>query len=382
MFTLAPQGYYKAPNLDDLLHPVVPPGYYSVAFDQDRGAFYLSPAQPFTLVKKIYGNSLKHSSRILDTFFRREGINTAAAFEGVKGSGKTLLMKHISKTFVEQHNGIVLIVNTPFSGDAFNSFLQSVSQSKIVIFDEFEKVYHERDNRNGILTLLDGTFNSHTLFLITTNTDMYSNTSMEFFGNRPGRVYFNIQFAAVDLSSILEYCEDNLEDKSRITQIKDFVNQFRIFNMDMLSVLVTEMNLNPSLSLEELSEFLNIKPDLRVADLRYDFKVTRDDVDVTKLVTHCLTASSLDSFLEHNCNWNLYTISETDDNLLETASTGNAPDGSEVAGISFDVYLNTTNSNITQNPVTRAVTITQDNVVVVVTPDYSGDIGPKKKIKF
>lgn len=377
MYSLMPNGYYIAPDMTDFLHETVAPGYYTVAFDTDRSAFFLSPAKPFTLVKKIYGNSIKHSDRILQTFFRREGINTAAAFEGVKGSGKTLLMKHISKNFVENHQGIVLIVNTPYSGDAFNSFLQSISQSKIVIFDEFEKVYHDKDTRNGILTLLDGTFSSHTLFLITTNTDMYQNASMEYFSNRPGRVYFNVQFAAVDLSAILEYCQDNLVDKSRIESIKDFVRKFRIFNMDMLSVLVTEMNFNTDLSIEDLSEFLNIKPDLRVADIKYEFKVTRNDVDITELVQHNLTPHCVSTFLEKDYNWNLYTLGDG-----EEEQEGIAVDGSKVPVESFDVYLNPLNATTVQDPSTRAVTITQDAIKVVVTPVYTTSFGPKKKISF
>ena len=377
MYSLMPNGYYVAPDMTDFLKETVAPGYYTVAFDQDRKCFYLSPAQPFSLVKKIYGNSLQHSDRILRTFLRREGINTAAAFEGVKGSGKTLLVKHLSKTFVEEHDGIVLIVNTPFHGDAFNSFLQSVSQKKIVIFDEFEKVFHEEEPRNAVLTLLDGTFASHTLFLITTNTDMYSNSKLEYFSNRPGRVYFNIRFSSVDLAAIIEYCQDNLQDQSRVEDIREFVSKFRIFNMDMLSVLVTEMNLDPSLSLEALSEFLNIKPDLKVSDIRYEFKVTRNDLDVTELVKHQLTPNNLAYFLEQECNWNIYTYDD-EDTVLEAIDV----DGSKVKIDAFDVYLSQAHSNITQNPITRAVTIVQDAVTVIVTPVYSTTIGPKKKISF
>lgn len=379
MYSLMPNGYYVAPDMTELLHETVAPGYYTVAFDSDRSCFYLSPAKPFSLVKKIYGDSLKHSDRILNTFLRRVGVNTAAAFEGVKGSGKTLLVKHLSKTFVEQHEGIVLIVNTPYSGDGFNSFLQSISQKKIVVFDEFEKVYHEKDTRNAILTLLDGTFSSHTLFLITTNTDMYSNAALEYFSNRPGRVYFNIQFSAVDLSAILEYCEDNLEDKSRIDAIKDFVRKFRIFNMDMLSVLVSEMNLNPELSIEELSEFLNIKPDLKVADIKYKFQAFYKDIDVTESVKRQLNPSSLAYFLEHDSDWNIYTSCDIDeDEVLEDI----APDDSKKEVEDFDIYLNTQTSDIVQNPMTRAVTITQDSLKIIVTPIYSTDFGPKRKIVF
>lgn len=372
MYSLMPNGYYIAPDMTDFLHGTVAPGYYTVAFDGDRGCFYLAHAEPFTLVKKIYGNSLKHADRILDTFKSRVGINTAAAFEGVKGSGKTLLMKRISKTFVEQDNGIVLIVNTPFSGDAFNSFIQSVSQPKIVIFDEFEKVYSERDKRNGILTLLDGTFASHTLFIITTNTDMYKDSSMEYFSNRPGRVYFNINFAPVDLPSILEYCADNLNDKSRIDSIKSYVSKFRIFNMDMLSVLVHEMNNSPELSLSELSEFLNIKPDISMSDLNYDFQVKYKGVDCTDSLSHCLNSSRVESFFNDDCSpWNIYTC-DGDDLKGIDASGQTVPVGE------FDIYITKDSCLIQQNPLTRVVTITSNDLVLTITPIYTDSFSAKR----
>lgn len=372
MYSLAPEGYYVAPELDKLLHEFVEPGYYSVAFNPDRGCFYLAPAQPFTLVSKIYGNAIKHSPRILDTFFRRKGINTAAAFEGVKGSGKTLLMKHICKTFVEEHQGIILIVNTPFSGDAFNSFIQSITQSKVVVFDEFEKVYHKTDDRNKILTLLDGTYSSHTLFLITTNTDMYNNASMEFFSNRPGRVYFNIRFSSVDLEAITEYCIDHLADQKRLKDIQDFICKFDIFNMDMLSVLVTEINLNPSMSIEELSEFLNIKPDIKISNISCTFKCYYKGTDVTDSTDHCLTAGRLDSFITYGECWNIYNMLEESDNEENTTK--------EV--INFDIYLDPSSASVEQNKTTRVITIEQGDIKLLITPAPLTTMRKKHRVTF
>ena len=65
---------------------------------------------------------------------------------------------------------------------------------------------------------------------------------MEYFINRPGRVYFKIDFSGLSLSVIEDYCKQELEIQELYSQIKDYSVQFKHFTLDMLSVLVTELN--------------------------------------------------------------------------------------------------------------------------------------------
>ena len=58
-----------------------------------------------------------------------------------KGSGKTLLAQHTSILAAKEHGIPTIVVNKPWFGDNFNSFIQSISQPLIIFFDEFEKVH-------------------------------------------------------------------------------------------------------------------------------------------------------------------------------------------------------------------------------------------------
>lgn len=271
-----------APDYSGVSIDRVPAGYYRVAVSQHMG-WHLVPVEPLSTPPKVYGSLLKHVPRIKEVFAERVGVPTTLMLEGLKGSGKSLMMKTIAKEFVEEEDGIVLLCNAPYAGDDFFEFLQSIGQKKIVLMDEFDKVYNEKDLRNKILTLLDGLYASHTLFILTMNASSHSN-AFEFFHNRPGRVFFNIKFTGVDYEAIQAYLEDCLDDQEKLPEVMQFVKRFTEFNMDMLGTLVREINALPGAELEEISTYLNVKPDLSLDDVSFDIKVERNGVDVTKII--------------------------------------------------------------------------------------------------
>jgi hypothetical protein len=241
-------------SYDDL-----PAATYTVKFNEQTGEFYLEVIENFTLPDKIYGTNNNSSRRILNTFQDRTG-STGVLLSGVKGAGKTLLAKQTSVSAREM--GIpTIVINRDWHGDEFNSFIQSITTPTIILFDEFEKIYDYQSQRK-ILTLLDGVFNSRKLFLITTNT---SNEVSEYMRNRPGRLFYNFKFDALEQDFIREYLEDRLDDKSKIESIIKYTTIFSFFNFDMLCAVVEEMN-RYNESLTSVLEVLNIEPENRQAD--------------------------------------------------------------------------------------------------------------------
>lgn len=273
-----------APDFSGIALDKVPAGYYRVSAAPGIG-FHLVPVQPLNVPDKVYGSLLKHAPRINEVFNEREGVPTTVLLEGLKGSGKSLMMKTIAKNFVNNEDGIVLLVDAPFAGSDFFSFLQQIDQKKIVLMDEFDKTYSTTDERNAILTLLDGNYASHTLFVLTMNASSADN-KFEFFHNRPGRVFFNIKFKAVDYDAIQAYLEDHLDDKSKVADVLMFTKRFTAFNMDMLGTFVREVNAAPHLDLDAIAEYLNTKPDLSIEDMTFEVVVMRNGVDVSKFIPY------------------------------------------------------------------------------------------------
>jgi hypothetical protein len=256
--------------------PEIPVGTYSMGFDPENipGGFFIKPIDDFTLPEKIYGHNTEYADVILSTFQEREGSITTAALSGQKGSGKTLTAKEIS--ILGAQLGIPTIeVSLPFAGPSFNQFIQSIRQPAIIFIDEFEKVYKDEDDRNRLLGLLDGPYKTHKLFLLTMNKTL-NNSNFEYFFNRPGRVYFNIPYGAVTDEIVKEYCEDHLVDLKRLPDVSSFARRFTYFTLDMLTVLVKEIN-KTGKTCQEISHIINIKPDLEVSQIMFEVTVLDKD---------------------------------------------------------------------------------------------------------
>ena len=126
----------------------------------------------------------------------------------------------------------------------------------MVLFDEFEKVYHETEQKEKMLTLLDGVYPSKKLFVLTCNDQWKLDSNMR---NRPGRIYYSIDFHGLDDDFIHEYCQDNLIMKEHISKVCAVAKVFASFNFDMLQAMVEEMN-RYSETPTEVLEYLNAQP--------------------------------------------------------------------------------------------------------------------------
>jgi hypothetical protein len=235
------------------LHETLPAGNYIIKEDQ-FGNLYLEETDRFKPLSKYYGDCLKHADRIHRTFGDRPN-STGVMLTGEKGSGKTLLAKELSIYGYAQ--GIpTIVINNDWSGDKFNKFMADIDQPCIVLFDEFEKVYDHR-KQEAILTLLDGVFPSKKLFVLTCNDKWRIDQHMR---NRPGRIFYMIDFKGLTTEFIVEYCNDNLDDKSHIEQITKIATLFTEFNFDMLKAMVEDMNRYGETP-QQVMQLLNAKPE-------------------------------------------------------------------------------------------------------------------------
>jgi len=264
---------FLANDLDLKMEDRLPVDTYQVSFHPDMG-FYLTVAQPFTMPSKLYGDTEKMADRILNTYEDRPGT-TGVLLSGVKGSGKSLLMKRAAQKALLK-NIPVIIVNAAYSGTSFNSFIQSIEQETVIIFDEFEKVYNEQEKQEQLLTLFDGVYSSKKLFILTAN-DAYKINS--YMNNRPGRIYYAIEYRGLTPEFIREYCDDILTDKGYTNQIVLFASLFQDFNFDMLKALCEELNRYGE-PLKEALHVLNIKHERSY--IYYDVTVIVDGEKVSK----------------------------------------------------------------------------------------------------
>lgn len=232
----------------------LPAATYTVGLHPMTQQFMLNLVDNMEVRHKIYGKSDEWCDRIFNTFMDRPST-TGVLLDGEKGSGKTLLTKLLSIKCRE--NGIpTIIINSPFTGDAFNSFIQGIEQPALILFDEFEKNYREHKTQEELLTLLDGVFPTKKLFVLTSNDEYRVNNHLI---NRPGRIFYFLEYKGLDMDFVVEYCNDNLNDVSHTEEIVKVASLFEKFNFDLLKALVEEVNRygeRPLLAME----LLNAKP--------------------------------------------------------------------------------------------------------------------------
>ena len=247
------------------IHNILPAGNYLVK-STPLNELYLESTDSFVIPTKMYGDTVKNTNRILNTFKNRPA-NTGVLLCGEKGSGKTLLAKAVCN--LGAYEGIpTIVINAPWHGDNFNTLIQTIEQPCIVLFDEFEKVY-DLETQPSMLTLLDGVFSSKKLFILTCNDKWRVDSHMR---NRPGRIFYMLDFDTLTSEFIKEYCEDNLDNKSQIESVVEISAIFNKFNFDMLKALVEEMN-RYNEPAQEAMRILNTKPEFSDGS-EYTYSIT------------------------------------------------------------------------------------------------------------
>lgn len=235
------------------LHDKLPAGNYVIKVDP-RGELYLEAIEDFVIHTKLYGNVISQTGRILHTFADRP-TSTGLMLAGEKGSGKTLLAKNVCVE-ASKLGMPTIVINAPWIGDQFSSLIQGIEQPCVILFDEFEKVYPQ-DKQPAILTLLDGVFPTKKLFILTCNDKWKVDFHMR---NRPGRIYYMLDFDGLSDLFIEEYCKDNLKNQVHVEKVRRIATAFDRFNFDMLKALVEEMNRFNETPQEAIT-MLNAKPE-------------------------------------------------------------------------------------------------------------------------
>lgn len=254
---------------------------YLVQFNQMTNQFELNQQSSFILPKKVYGHNTSITTKIMDLFERNVGRTSGVMLEGTKGTGKTLTAAEVC---IQANSfGIpVIILQSPYSGEKFNDFMNSITEKCVVFIDEFEKTFKEQDDIDSVLQLLDGGIKTHKLFLMTSNTQLANNEKLQFLFNRPGRVHYLFTYGSLSNEIVQEYIDDCLQYKEYEASIKNLKRSFKVFTMDILKTIVNEVNFYGAskLPFNEIINDLNVKTDRGIESYGYKLSIVLDGVEV------------------------------------------------------------------------------------------------------
>lgn len=239
----------------------LPRRIYNMKFDPDRHEIFLEDyADKFNFDFKIYGMESKLIEHIMKTFNNTTG-NLGILFNGSKGTGKTITAKIIANMTELP----VILVNNPYPG--LDNFIANISCPCVLFFDEFEKTFDRREGEDiKLLSIMDGVFNSpyRRVFILTTN-ELSIN---ENFIGRPSRIRYRKSFGNLQPEVVIEYLNDNLNDKSRVKEIVEFIDTLEISTIDILKCIVDEVNIH-NCSINDFKHFINVETAKYIYDSDY-----------------------------------------------------------------------------------------------------------------
>lgn len=247
-------GNYHFYNFTEIVSEL-PSRIYKVKYNQFSNSYYLSEDLESKIPQKIYGGLEKDAERYLKSFTRPG--NLGILLVGEKGSGKTLLSRIIGL----KSKLPVIMVEDRYTSSDFVSFLNSIEQECVVIFDEFDKVYDDFIDENGatvnaqlaILKLLDGGTVSKKMFIFTSNKDTLS----EYMVNRPSRIRYRQNFYEIGEDFLVEILNDKLDNKDHIQDFIEISKKYRGFNLDTILIICEECNFSKQKPSEAI-KYMNI----------------------------------------------------------------------------------------------------------------------------
>lgn len=213
----------------------LPVGVYNL--ECDESGYFLTKTDDFKLPKKIYGD-MSIVDRWLHTYQTRDR-NLGVLLAGLKGGGKTITAKLLAIK-----SGLpIIIINSPYYGSSFISFLSNECLGDCVIFlDEYEKIYNREtkdgDGDSSLLSVLDGPYQMHHLFILTVNS-VAVNTNLI---NRPSRIFYRKNYEGLTPEEIKEIAEDLLLDKSLAEDLISTASRMLQISFDTLISIIEEVN--------------------------------------------------------------------------------------------------------------------------------------------
>lgn len=230
---------------------------YVVRFSKLEG-FYLERYVDIEINEdKIYGVHINKVNKVLNSF-DRFNRSLGVILSGDKGIGKSLFAKLLSIAAIKK-NIPLIVVDRFIPGVA--SYIESIDQEVMVLFDEFDKTFGEVRASDGeaspqttLLSLFDGVSGGKKLFVITCNSLYKLN---EYLINRPGRFHYHFRFDYPSPAEIREYLADKLQTAyyGEINAVIAFSRKVNL-NYDCLRAIAFEIN--SGISFKEAISDLNI----------------------------------------------------------------------------------------------------------------------------
>ena len=209
--------------------------------------FFLEELESAELPPHIYGGETQQALEWLEVFSKLDS-NMGILLSGLKGSGKSLMADLIC------HHSNLPVYLVLKKSKGLQEFLGKITEPCVVLFQEFDKTYRTFEEQDSLLSILDGSFNTRMLFVLTTNTSKVNPLLI----NRIKRIRYHKEYAGLSEETMGEVIDRELEEKKHQSELKMALDLLSVVSMDMLQGIISEINFTGK-SPKECLKTLNIQ---------------------------------------------------------------------------------------------------------------------------
>lgn len=243
------------PITEGLDYDLEPGKIYTVSIDNYTEEISFSIAPELTLPEKVYETEedRKFINKVITHYSKIQNGTVGVMLSGLKGSGKTIMMKRIA---IESGLPVVLIDKGFAPRQLVNLFNKLAKIEVCVLMDEIDKL-GERYDDDYLLKVLDGVNSSGKKLMIFTCND--SDDISEYLMDRCSRIRYWKEYEETSASMIQTMLEDKLEDKTKSKALTDFIlENFACISFDNVASFADEVNQYPNDTYEELFNDMNL----------------------------------------------------------------------------------------------------------------------------
>ena len=224
---------------------------YSLLCDRYSDELYLKEDDNFHMPEKYYQSKedKRFVNKIINTFNKTEKLTTGVMLSGIKGSGKTLMAKHIASL---SNTPIIVVDKSVRAGDIEN-FFSRITIDTCVIFDELDKYW----STSYMLGFFDGVKPTGKKLVICTCND--EDEVSEYLNDRCSRIRYKRTFESLGVDAVVGILSDIIDEEKALEVASFLVENIDVVSYDNVIVFGDEVKNNPDESLEDILEDLNIE---------------------------------------------------------------------------------------------------------------------------
>lgn len=228
------------------------------------------------LPEKVYSTKADDifKKRIINYFNKAKYKNTTGVMlAGVKGTGKTVMMKLLAK-----ESGLpIIVVNPDYPEGKLIKFFKSFTTPVCVLFDEVEKNF----KTEYMLDFLDGVEKTAQKLVIMTCNDL-SRVS-QYMQDRCSRIRYLRRYSPDENAAFLPMLADDFGIKNKKEVVKFCKENIKLLSMDNIVSFMSEVKMleDEDISLQEIINIMNISTEnipTKVSDtVEYDDEYDNKD---------------------------------------------------------------------------------------------------------